>query len=154
MVAAALDTVEPEGGRDVNTRKQGCERSLRLVGGIVAGFATGNPTEALLGAQSFLSWVYEVWQEAANNRSEAQRPTRTVSMVFDSITEEPAPQASSLSLNSTPSVEVGWSTPSTREDEPAVTQRQAEIAALPQSGTDFDNWLRAVIERQIAKRAE
>jgi hypothetical protein len=92
----------------------------------------------------FTTWLAEQWQHASREPSPAKRPSITVSQLINSASRsEQRP---------------GWfqeaaQAPSPEPDNAIVQRRAAEIARSPNAGTDFDNWLLAVIELKIQQRA-
>jgi hypothetical protein len=110
------------------------------------GIFTLNPVPAVTGAIGFTGWLFERWQEANREPSPAKRPSATVPELVNSVSRsERRP---------------GWfqeaateQAPTRSSDEKIVGKRAAEIARSGRAGTDFDNWIRAVIEPKIEQRA-
>jgi len=134
----------------------------KKVGGLATGIgvvvATGNPVPAVVAAVDFVGWVYDVWHEANRKKTGAEKPTQSVAAIFDTVIERsdaaPAWSPPARSVAQASNRQIGWTATGTARDEAAVRARAATLARSPDSGNDFDNWLRARIELQIAKRAE
>lgn len=103
-----------------------------------------------------MAWVNGVWQES-NQKPESQKPTQTVSQIFDSAMEDREAAAFSSLDRSASWAESGqpaWTARSTESDRAAVQVRARTIARRSGRGNDFDHWLQATVELHIAKRAE
>ena len=110
------------------------------------GIATGNPIAAVTGAISFATWLVERWQKASREPSPGKRPSITVPELINSVSRSERRS--------------GWfqeaateQAPTRESDEAIVRRRAAEITRSDRSGTDFDDWIRAVIELKIEQRA-
>jgi hypothetical protein len=134
----------------------------KKVGGLATGIgvvvATGNPVPAVVAAVDFVGWVYDVWHKANRQKTGLEKPTRSVATIFDTVIERsdvvPAWSPPARSVAQASNRQIGWAATGTVGDEAAVQARAATLALSSESGSDFDNWLRAKIELQIAKRAE
>lgn len=114
--------------------------------GIATGVATGNPIPALYGAVDFSKWLFDRWQEASRELSPARRPSASVPELINSASSS-APRSGWFQEAATEQV------PTRRSDEAIAGRRAAEIARSDRAGTDFDNWIRAVIQLKIEQRA-
>lgn len=114
--------------------------------GIATGVATGNPIPALYGAVDFSKWLFDRWQEASREPSPARRPSASVPELINSASSS-APRSGWFQEAATEQV------PTRRSDEAIAGRRAAEIARSDRAGTDFDNWIRAVIQLKIEQRA-
>lgn len=114
--------------------------------GIATGVATGNPIPALYGAIDFSKWLFDRWQEASSEPSPARRPSASVPELINSASSS-APRSGWFQEAATEQV------PTRRSDEAIAGRRAAEIARSDRAGTDFDNWIRAVIQLKIEQRA-
>lgn len=114
--------------------------------GIATGVATGNPIPALYGAIDFSKWLFDRWQEASREPSPARRPSASVPELINSASSS-APRSGWFQEAATEQV------PTRRSDEAIAGRRAAEIARSDRAGTDFDNWIRAVIQLKIEQRA-
>jgi hypothetical protein len=112
------------------------------------------PGDPFLASAEFLVQVYSMWAEASKRRSSPvqARPTQSVPRLLRAIAED------------SPAATPSWSRPpgasgpvrpvaSETQAHAEIERRAAEIARSPNTGSDFDNWLRAVIELRIAQRA-
>jgi hypothetical protein len=110
------------------------------------GIATVNPVMMATGSVGLMGWLIDRWQEGKRNPSPANRPSATVREQINSVSRfEPSPEWFQE--------EASQRAPTRQSDEAIVRRRAAEIARSPNKGTDFDNWIRAVIELKITQRA-
>jgi hypothetical protein len=114
--------------------------------GIGIGVTTGNPLPAIAGAIGFSGWLVNRCQEANSYPSSAQQPSATVREQINSVSrfERHSGWFQEAATQQAPTLE---------SDEAIVRKRTAEIARSANAGTDFDNWIRAVIELKITQRA-
>ena len=140
----------------VNRYASGAGKIAVLAGGVFVGVTTGNPFPAIAAAVDFVAWVNGVWQES-NQKPPSQRPTRTVSEIFDSAMESREPAMFSSLARSSSWAESGqpaWTARSTESERAVVQARARTIARSSRRGNDVDHWLQATVELHIAKRAE
>ena len=114
--------------------------------GIGIGVTTGNPLPAISGAIGFSGWLVNRWQEANSYPSSAQQPSASVREQINSVShfEQRSGWFQEAATQQAPTLE---------SDEAIVRKRTAEIARSANAGTDFDNWIRAVIDLKITQRA-
>lgn len=110
------------------------------------GFGTGNPVAGAIGAIQLAEWLFQRWQEADREQSPAKQPSATLHEQINTV--------SRFDRRS------GWfqkqatkRAPTRESDEAIVRRRAEEIARSNRAGTNFDNWIRAVIELKIEQRA-
>jgi len=135
----------------------GAVKLTRLAVGISLGVATGNPLPAVIGAIDFVGWVYDVWHESSQQSAPSQKPRRTVQAILDSAMEHQEPGAfASVVRSDSPAAsgQSAWVAQKTLGDQAAVQARARTIARSSRGGSEFDHWLQASVELQIAKRAE
>jgi hypothetical protein len=155
----------------------------RLLVGIVTGNPIDLFTTSADIASDVVGWAYHAWKDAHKEPSVAARPSIAVPAILESIVADPvppriavapprpAPRSATAPKEAAPAPKKAPKEPPRRPptrtvptrtrgfipalaDETQIAQRAAEIAQSLHAGTDFDNWLRAVLELQIAKRAE
>lgn len=141
------------------------------------GVLTGNPLPVVTGAVTFAGFLYDTWRSANANPSPSMRPTQPLSELLDAAIDRPGSATATMRQ---PDLRPAWSPPAassgigspagashpTRQEPPqggqpasdaatreGIERRAAEIARSPDGGSDFDNWVRAVVEVAVAQRA-
>jgi hypothetical protein len=123
----------------------GLTHLVNLGTGIAVGVTTGNPVLAITGAMGFSGWLVEQYQKGASDPLPSKQPSVTVREQINSV--------SRFEGRSDWFQQAARQAPTRQSDEAIAWKRAAEIAQSPSRGTDFDNWIRAVIELKIAQRA-